>query len=98
MRNDTRHLRSRGTRRFVLDALLITFALVNFDLGAQRADQQAAPSNFDVRTARDAVASAYMARFANLQTTRSVADLSRTQAAGLARLQSDIGAVDVVTN
>jgi hypothetical protein len=39
-----------------------------------------------------------MARFAGLQTARGVADLSGTQAAGLARLQSDIGAVEVVTN
>ena len=99
MRTDTRHLRSRGVaRRFVFVALLMAFALVTFDLGAQRADQRAAPSNFDVRTTRDPVASAYMARFANLQASRSVADLAGTQAAGLARLQSDIGAVDVVTN
>ena len=97
MRTDSRPPRSRDVRRFVFVTLLITVAVVDFDLGAQRADQPA-PPDFDVRTTRDAVASAYITRFAVLQTSRSVADLSGTQAAGLARLQSDIGAVEVVTN
>ena len=58
MRTDTRHLRSGGVaRRFVFVALLMAFALVTFDIGAQRADQRAAPPNFDVRTARDPAAS-----------------------------------------
>ena len=76
----------------------MAFALVTFDLGAQRADQRAAPSNFDVRTTRDPVASAYMARSQLVRRSRSAADLAGTRAAGLARLQSDVGAVDVVTN
>jgi hypothetical protein len=97
MRTDSRPPRSLDVRRFVFVTLLITVAVVDFDLGAQRADQPA-PPDFDVRTTRDAVASAYITRFAVLQTSRSVADLSGTQAAGLARLQSDIGAVEVVTN
>ena len=97
MRTDSRPPRSRDVRRFVFVTLLITVAVVDFDLGAQRADQPA-PPDFDVRTTRDAVASAYITRFAVLQASRSVADLSGTQAAGLARLQSDIGAVEVVTN
>ena len=67
MRTDTRHLRSAGVgRRFGVVVLAVTFAIVTVDIGAQRADQRDAPPNFDVRTARDAAATEYMARFASL--------------------------------
>jgi hypothetical protein len=99
MRSDLRHVRfTTVARHGGVVVLTVAFAMVTFDIGAQRADQRAAPPNFDVRTARDAAGSAYMARFAGVAAPAGVADRSAARAEGLARLRSEIGSLEVVNS
>lgn len=73
-------------------------------VGARRAEQRlgsASPDqypNFDIRKSTDTVAVAYMSRFAALQSSPARAALASAQSAGLARLQSNFAAIEVVNN
>src|SRR5215213_2734622 len=91
-------LSPRLVRRIGVAVLTAAFTMVNFEIGAQRADQLVAVPNFDVRTARDATASAYVAGVATRAAFAGAVDLPGAWAAGLGRLQSTVGAVDVVTS
>src|SRR5215203_5446899 len=99
MSTDTHTVRWTGPgRRFGVVALTMVFAMVTFDIGAQRADQRVELANFDIRLAKDAAATGYMARFANVQAFAGGANVSGAQAAGLARLQSNIGSLEVINS
>jgi hypothetical protein len=98
-RSQSAEVRAAGGWRLVrLLALSLVLAVGMFGVRtwAQWADQIASRENFDIRSAKSTAADAFMQRFQARDSFAAVSDLLDQQKSGLARLQADFPALDVV--